>query len=239
MTVVQHLGELRYRLVISVIAFLAGATGIYLNMNTVMAWLTAPLRGKQLYFTGPADGFFVTFEIVVVGGLMLSLPVLIYQVLAFIITGCTKRERKVIFLSIPPALTLFSIGVVFGNRIIFPFSLQFLLGASEGYLNSMLLGTKYFSFLLFVGLAMGLLFQIPIVLLILNRLGLVKSAKLRSARLYGYLGISLIAGVLVPAPDLLTWLAICGPVLVLYELSIWVIYFMEKSKEKKENVNFA
>ncbi|GAB6151328.1 twin-arginine translocase subunit TatC [Desulfosporosinus burensis] len=239
MTVTDHLGELRYRLIISSVALLAGATVIYLNMDKVIMWLTAPLSGKQLYFIGPADGFFTTIQIAVVGGIMVSLPVLIYQAIAFIMPGCTRQERKTIFFAIPPALILFALGAGFGNQVIFPLVLRFFMGVGEGYLNPMLLGVKYFSFLLLLTFAMGMLFEIPLVMMALSRLGLVKSRKLRNTRMYGYIGILLLIGLIVPTPDVLTLVAICAPVLLLYELSIWIIFFMEKNKMKKDNVNYA
>lgn len=239
MTVTAHLGELRYRLIISIVALLAGAAVIYLNMDKVFLWLTAPLSGKQLYFIGPADGFFTTIQIAVVGGIIVTLPVLIYQVIAFIMPGCTRQERKVIFFAIPPALILFALGAGFGKQVIFSLVLRFFMGVGEGYLNPMLLGSKYFSFLLLLTFAMGMFFEIPLIMIGLSRLGLVKSRKLRNTRLYGYVGILLLIGLLVPTPDVLTLAAICAPVLLLYESSIWVIYFMEKNKMKKESVNYA
>ncbi|QNB46774.1 twin-arginine translocase subunit TatC [Thermanaerosceptrum fracticalcis] len=239
MSVVEHLGELRYRLLFSLTAFLIGALLVYLNMDNVIRWLLAPLGGKTLHFTGPADGFFITIQIAVVGGIMLGLPVFVYQVLAFILPGCTPKERRVIFSSIPPAIILFFLGVLFGKQILFPFVLHFFIGIGEAYLNPMLLGSKYFSFLVLLTLAMGLLFQIPLVMVALSRLGVIKSCKLRATRMYGYISIFMAMGIIIPSPDLLTLAGVCLPVILLYESSIWFIYLMEKVKAKKEKINYA
>lgn len=246
MSVFGHLSELRYRLVVSIIAVLTGAIAVYVKMGVVVTWLSAPLGGKQLHFIGPADGFIAIIEIAVVGGVILGWPVLLYQALAFISPGCTDRERKIIFLSLLPGILLFAGGAFFGNQVIFPLVLQFFMAVGEGYLNPMLIGGKYFSFLLLLTLAMGVVFEIPLVMIILSRLGFITSRKLRATRLYGYVAILLALGFVVPTPDLLTLLGIGSPVILLYELSIWIIFLMEtvqrrkeKIQQKKESVNYA
>lgn len=246
MTLVEHLGELRYRIIVSLMAVLAGAIAIYRKMDVVVTWLSAPLGGKRLHFIGPADGFFTVIEIAVVGGIILGWPVLLYQAMAFILPGCTARERKIILLSILPGTILFAGGAYFGSRVIFPGVLQFFMSVGESYLNPMLIGSKYFSFLLLLTLALGVVFEIPLAMIILSRLGLITSKKLRAARIYGYIAILLLMGFFVPTPDLLTLLGICSPVILLYELSIWMIFFMEiiqrkmeKIRRKKEKFNYA
>ncbi len=246
MTVVQHLNELRYRMIVSMIAVLAGAIVVYSKMDAAVTWLSAPLDGKKLHFIGPADGFFTIIEIAAVGGIILGWPVLLYQALAFILPGCTARERKIILLSILPGIFLLAAGGYFGNQVIFPGVLQFFMSIGESYLNPMLIGSKYFSFLLLLTLAMGIVFEIPLVMIVLSRLGLITSKRLRATRIYGYIAILLLMGFFVPTPDLLTLLSICSPVILLYELSIWVIFCMEmvqrrleKKQRKKEEYNYA
>ncbi|WP_169824244.1 twin-arginine translocase subunit TatC [Clostridium formicaceticum] len=239
MSITEHLGELRYRLIFSLTVLLMGALLVYLNMDKMIRWLMVPLDGKILHFTGPADGLFVTVQIAVVGGIILALPVLIYHVLAFIIPGCTRHERKVVFSSIPPAIFLFFLGMLFGKQKLFPVVLQFFLGVGEAYLNPMLLGSKYFSFLVMLTFTMGLFFQIPLIMVALSRLGIIRSTKLRATRMYGYISIFMVVGTLVPSPDFLTLVGICLPVILLYESSIWIIYLMEKVQEKKEKINYA
>lgn len=239
MSIIEHLGELRYRLIFSLMVLLMGALLVYLNMDKVIRWLMVPLDEKILYFTGPADGFFVTVQIAVVGGITLGLPVLIYHVLAFVIPGCTRHERKVVFLSIPLAILLFFLGALFGKQILFPVVLQVFIGIGEAYLNSMLLGSKYFSFLVMLTFAMGLFFQIPLIMVALSRLGIIRSTKLRATRMYGYISIFMMVIIIVPSPNFLTLAGICLPVILLYESSIWVIYLLEKVQEKKEKINYA
>jgi sec-independent protein translocase protein TatC len=245
MTLVEHLGEMRYRIIISLIAVLTGAIAIYLKMAVVVTWLSVPLGGKRLHFIGPADGFFTVILVAVVGGIILGWPVLLYQALAFILPGCTARERKIILLSVLPGTILFVGGVYFGSRIIFPVVLNFFMSIGESYLNPMLIGSKYFSFLLLLTLAMGIVFEMPLVMIILSKLGLITSKKLRARRMYGYIAILMLMGFFVPA-DLLTLLFICSPIILLYELSIWIIFFMENIQRtmdkiwwKKEKVNHA
>lgn len=246
MNVVEHLSELRYRMIVSLATVLVGAAFVYLNMEAVVAWLTTPLGGRVLHFIGPADGFFAVVQIAVVGGVILGWPVLLYQALAFSFPGCTARERRIILLSILPGVLLFAGGAYFGNQVLFPGVLQFFLSTGESYLNPMLIGIKYFSFLLMLTLVMGVVFETPLAMIILTKLGFITSKTLRAKRIYAYTGILLIIGFFVPTPDLFTLLVICSPVIFLFELSIWLIYLMEfiqrkiaKSHQKKEKINYA
>lgn len=230
----NHLYELRYRVIVAIAAVLAGAVIVFYKMKDIYVLLTAPLGGGTLHFIGPADGFITLVEIALVGGVILGWPVLLYQVLAFILPGTQTRERKIILACLVPGVILFTVGVFFGNQVIFPLILKFFLNAGEDYLSPMLIGSKYFSFLLLLTFAMGVVFEIPLVLFLLGHLGFINSNKLRATRMYGYVGILLVVGFFIPTPDIFTLLSVSAPVLVLYESSIWILYLAEKLQHKED-----
>jgi sec-independent protein translocase protein TatC len=218
MSLVDHLGELRDRLVKCVIVIAIGtAIGFYFA-PTVRDFLLQPLPNGQAQVLGPGDGFAIQLRISVVIGIILAMPVLLYQVWAFVAPGLTPIERRTIRPWIPLALFFFALGVVIA-RLVLPYAVQFLLSFTDDKLVANIAAGPYFDFVTTMFLAFGLVMEFPILLVGLSRVGIITSERLRTSRRYVILGIAIFAAVATPGGDLVSPFALGGTMYVLYELT--------------------
>ena len=179
MTLVDHLAELRDRLVkVLIVVILTSLVGFYFA-TPIIGILVAPLPNNQLQFTGLGDAFFINVKIAIVVGIILAMPVILYQVWAFIAPGLTDAERRTVRPWIPIALVFFALGVGIAY-VILPYAVQFLLGFSSQYLNPLITAGPYFDFVTTLFLAFGLIMEFPILLFGLSRVGIVTSERLSS-----------------------------------------------------------
>ena len=162
MTLVGHLGELRRRIVVSVIAVVAGTLAAYFYIDELMRFVTAP-AGK-LYFMSPAEGFFAYLKLAVFAGFMLALPVVLWEAWAFVAPALTSGEKKWAIVMVPGATVLFFTGVAFAYLLVWPAAVKFFLGFGSESLQPMLSLGQYLSFLLSFILPFGIIFDLPLVL---------------------------------------------------------------------------
>lgn len=241
MTVVEHLEELRYRLVISVVAVGVGAIGGWFLFEQAMDLLREPFckavatlpessrppTGCSLIFNGVVEPFMIKLKVVAFLGLGLALPVVLWQFWAFITPGLTKKERRLAVPFVASSVILFLLGGWFAFFTL-PRGLNFLLGfAGEGFV-ALLTASRYVGFVMMLTLAFGLSFEFPLVLIFLGRAGIVTSRQLRDARRYAVLGIALFAAVITPSQDPYTMLMMMAPLWVFYEVAILIIRTMKK-----------
>jgi sec-independent protein translocase protein TatC len=218
MSLVDHLGELRDRLFRCVLAIaVASIIGFYFATD-VRNFLLAPLPNGQAQVLGPGDGFAIQLRISIVIGIILAMPVLLYQVWAFVAPGLTPTERRTVRPWIPLALFFFALGVVIA-RLVLPYAVQFLLGFTDDKLVANIAAGPYFDFVTTMFLAFGLVMEFPILLVGLSRVGIVTSERLRTSRRYVILGIAIFAAVATPGGDLVSPFALGGTMYVLYELT--------------------
>jgi sec-independent protein translocase protein TatC len=241
MTVVEHLEELRHRIVVSVIAVLGGGIlGWFLYqpfMNLVnnpfcdyVNGLPAdrrPPAGCRLVFSGPVDAMLIKLKVVLFLGLFLALPVLLYQLWAFIVPGLTTRERKLSVPFVVASMLLFLLGAVFALFTL-PKGLGFLLGFAGPDVTPLISFPSYVGFVVLVTLAFGVSFEFPILLVFLTMVGVLSSAKLRAWRRWAILGISVFAAVITPSSDPYSMLALMLPMVFFYEASIIIARLMKK-----------
>ena len=222
MTLVDHLGELRNRLVKSVVTIVAlGAIGFW-RAPEIIDVLRTPAGGRDLISLSPGGFFFLYVKIALVTGLLLALPVILYQVWAFISPGLTPDERKVVRPWVPVALFFFALGVAVA-WVVLPFALGFLFSFEQPGLKFYLTIDNYFGFVTTMFLAFGLTMQFPILLYILSRIGIVTSKRLSTSRRYVILGIAVFATVVTPGGDLVSPTVLGLTMYVLFEVSIFVI----------------
>jgi sec-independent protein translocase protein TatC len=222
MTLVDHLGELRNRLVKTAIAIVVlGAIG-FLRAGSIIDVLRGPIGARVLITLSPGGFFFLYVKIALVTGLILGMPVVLYQLWAFISPGLTADERRIIRPWVPVALLFFAIGVAVA-WVVLPFALGFLFGFEQPGLQFALTVDNYFGFISTMFLAFGLTMQFPIVLYILSRIGIVSSQRLSSSRRYVILGIAIFATVVTPGGDLVSPTVLGVTMYILYEVSIVVI----------------
>ncbi len=238
MPFLDHLEELRWRLIYSIIAVVTGAIVVFFFSKEVLDILIRPYQkvGNQpkLIYLEPAGGFMIYMEVAFFGGLIASLPFVFYQLWKFIAPGLYRRERKYILAIIIISTISFIIGMVFAYLIIIPFSLKFLLlGFQTDTLAPNLAINKYLSYVLSMIFVAGLVFELPLISFFLAKLGLISAKFLREKRRYGIVIILTLAAILTP-PDVASQMLLAVPMMVLYEISIWVVSMTVRAKQRKE-----
>ena len=231
MTLVQHLEELRRRLIISAAAVAVGSVAGFLLYRPVLNFLQEPYRQAvsslpetitdKLIVTTPTEPFLAFLKIGLFVGLLLALPVILYQLWRFITPGLTARERRLGIPFVLSSLVLFAAGTLFAFAIV-PRGLAFLFSFGGDNLVPLLTIDRYLSFLFFLVLAFGLSFELPLVLLFLAGIRVISSAQLRSWRRYAILGVTIFAAVATPTQDPYTMLLMAVPIYLLYEGAILV-----------------
>jgi sec-independent protein translocase protein TatC len=235
MSVIQHLEELRTRIMIALGALVVGSIGGWFLYHQVFNLLTNPYcdivktlpkgsrppTGCSLIVNGVLEPFLIRFKVTLFTGLALALPIVLYQLWRFITPGLTKGERKMAIPFVATSVLLFALGGWFAY-ITLPKGLRFLLSFTGGNLVPLLTVSKYVSFVLFMILAFGLSFEFPLVLIFLCLVRVLTSRQLREYRRWAWLGISVFAAVITPSQDPYTMLAMMIPMLVFYEVSILV-----------------
>lgn len=222
MTLVDHLSELRDRLIKVVLAVaVTSAIGFYFT-TPIIGLLVAPLPNQQLQFTGVGDAFFINVKIAIVVGIILAMPVILYQLWAFVAPGLTDDERRVVRPWIPIALVFFAMGVSIAY-VIMPFAVQFLLQFSSQYLNPLITAGPYFDFVTMLFLVFGLIMEFPILLYGLSRVGIVTSKRLSDSRRMAILAIAIFAAAATPGGDLVSPFVLGLTMYVLFEGTIVAI----------------
>jgi len=223
LTFLEHLEELRWRLLKTVSAITAATLLAFVFHRPLVTWLLKPTGSLQLIFTAPAEYFMVTLRVAFFAGLYLSLPVLLYQVIAFIAPGLTAAERRWTLPMLAAAFLLFTSGALFSYFFLLPVGLKFLVGfAPEGIAPMLSIGS-YLSFAASLVFASGLSFELPLVLFFLSLMGIVSSAKLMNFRRYFLIVALVVAAVVTPSPDIFTQGMLALALMALYELSIVLI----------------
>jgi sec-independent protein translocase protein TatC len=223
MSLVDHLAELRNRIIWSALGILIGATiGFYFGPE-IIAFLRAPLPTEQpLVFTSIGDPFAIRIRIAIVVGIILAMPVILWNVWRFIAPGLTSVERRSILPWIPAALFFFGLGVSIAF-IVLPFAAAFLLSFDTPDLQPLLTAREYFDFVSTMFLAFGLLMEFPILLVGLSRVGIVTSERLRRSRRIAVLAIAIFAAAATPGGDLVSPAILGLTLYVLFEGTVVVI----------------
>jgi sec-independent protein translocase protein TatC len=231
MTVVEHLEELRLRLIISAIAIAVGSVVGFVFYQRIFSFLQAPYRdavrslpnriSEDLIATTPTEPFLIFLKIGVFTGFLVALPVVLYQVWRFVTPGLTKRERRLGIPFVFASVALFAGGTVFAFAIL-PRGLSFLFSFGGSNLVPLLTVDRYLSFLIFLILAFGLSFELPLMLIFLAGVRVISSAQMRRWRRYAYLGTAIFAAVATPTQDPYTMLMMWIPLVLLYEGAILV-----------------
>jgi len=228
MTLVDHLSELRNRIFICIATVVAGsAVGFYFS-GQLVSILKGPLpplpngQERPLNFLAPGEAFFIYIKLAMVVGIILAMPVILYQVWRFISPGLTPDERRIARPWVPVALLFFVIGVAVAWFVL-PFAMQFLIGFESADFTYLPTADAYFGFITTLFLAFGLTMEFPIVLVLLSKVGIVTSQRLRSSRRIVILGIAVFAAVVTPGGDLVSPAVLGGVMYLLFELSIRLV----------------
>ncbi len=222
LSVVEHLDELRTRLIVCALAFGAAWALTGWQNHRVLEIVNRPLPdGIEPITLGPAEAFYTTLVNSAYAALLISLPVILYQLYAFLLPAFSPTERKVATPLLMLVPVLFIAGVVFCYFIVLTPALDFLLNFNADEFNTQVRARDYYSFVTLLMLAMGIGFQIPVGVLVACRLGVTSPQALRKNRRYAIVVIAVLAA-LLPTLDPLTLILEMIPLLLLYELSIWL-----------------
>lgn len=224
LSLTEHLEELRTRLIRCFMAVMGGFVVAYIFKERLFNILTRPLirvmkQGDTLIFTGIPEAFFTYLKVSLLAGLMLAAPVIIYQFWMFVAPGLYKHEKRMMLPIVFVSAFFFIGGALFGYFIVFPFGFKFLLGFASETIRPLPSMREYLSFSSKLLLAFGFVFEMPIVITFLARLGLVSVPFLKKNRKYALLIFFAGAALLTP-PDVVTQVMLAFPMMVLYEISI-------------------
>lgn len=234
-----HLEELRKRITFVLIAMGIGFGISYFFSKELFDILMIPLvealpPDTTLIFTGVTEAFITYLKVALVSGVFLSTPVILYQLWAFLAPGLYDNEKKGFFPIILFSTFFFVGGALFGYFVIFPFGFQYFLGFATDFIKPMPSVKEYFSFSIKLLFAFGVVFELPLFILFLSRLGIVTYKQLRSFRKYAILLIFAVAAVITP-PDVLSQIMLGLPMIVLYEVGIIVAKLFGKKKKEVDN----
>jgi sec-independent protein translocase protein TatC len=233
LTLVEHLDELRNRIVVCVAVLGVALALCFWQSHLLLDIASQPLPGdhRELLTFGVTEPFTTTLTVAVYGALILSLPILLYQLYAYVLPAFSDAERRVVLPILLLAPLLFAAGVAFAYFVVMPPAVDFLLGFNDSEFNVQVRARDYYSFFSTMMLAGGLIFQLPLALIALTRLGIVSVEQLRANRRYAYLGIAVLAAAL-PGVDPVSMLIEMVPLLVLYELSILLARAFGRPKDR-------
>ena len=226
---VDHLGELRTRIAISAAALVLATIVAWIFHGEIIGWLNAPLpRGTSQPVTfGVTEPFMTSLKVSLYAGFGLALPVILWQFWSFIAPAVDPAAQRAIAVLVAFAAVLLVLGVAFGYSVALPAAIHFLTGFDDELYNIELRASSYYSFALLTLLSVGLVFQLPIFVLGLVRLGVTSAAKLRRNRRLGYVIVTVVA-VALPGVDPVTTLIELIPLLLLFEGSIWLATLLER-----------
>jgi sec-independent protein translocase protein TatC len=241
-TLVEHLDEFRSRLIVCLLAVVGAFALTYAFRHTIIGWLNAPLPdanpklpGKQPFEVttfSPAEPYTTSFTVAFYAAIGLVIPVIVWQLWAFMAPAIEDKSQRVVMRLVAAATVLLALGMAFAYWVVLPNGIHFLLNFDSDLYNVQLRAKDYYSFAITMIVAVGVIFEMPIFILGLVRLGILSSSTLRKNRRIGF-GIAIIAVVLLPGVDFVSMALQALPILALFEASIWIAAFFEKRWRKQ------
>lgn len=231
MPVLEHLAELRLRLLISAGALLVAAVVSFNYVELIRGLLTSPLEGLQLIYLSPPEAFMANLRLALISGLVLSSPMIIYQLMAFVFPGLLKEEKIFFVAVLFGIIVLFAAGVAFAYIIVFPFTIRFFLQFASVELEPRFTVTEYISFLFSFHLGFGVVFQLPLLTWALGKIGLITSSFLKRNRKVALLVMLVLSAVITP-PDIISQVVMIFPLALLYEIGIIMVLISERKRSK-------
>lgn len=233
MTFLEHLEELRWRIIKSAIGIIIGSVCIGIFINWIMDYIlllpamktSPPLKLQNIK---PFGQFTLYMEVIIVGGIILSIPNIIYQFWKFIEPALKPGENKYIKSIVIFSSVCFLSGIVFAYFVILPSALEFFANFGSTIISNNIAIDEYFSFIISTMLAAGIVFELPMVSFFLSKIGILTPQFMRKYRKHSVIIILLLAGILTPSPDITSMLLLAIPLLILYEISIFICKFSQK-----------
>lgn len=233
MSIWEHLEELRDRALISSGAVAAGILLCFCFAKDLVIFLEKPVSDMGVRFLqlGPGEYFFTTVKVAGYTGILLAAPVVLYEIIAYVLPGLTKNERKVLGPIVLGSSVLFYIGIYFAYLILTPAALKFFVGYADGAVESLWSIDQYFEFVLVLLFSTGLSFQVPVIQLLLGQTGIVSSKQMLSAWKFVIVGSVVAAAVLTPSTDPFTQMLLAIPLMSLYFGGAALVGVVERERE--------
>jgi len=230
----SHLEELRKRLITCAIGVGIGFVVAYIFSERLFQLLIAPLytvmpEGDQLIYTNLPEMFFTYIKVAFITGIMLAAPLIFYELWMFVAPGLYQKEKKYLIPFVVCSTILFVGGGLFGYFVVFPFGFKFFIGFSNEYVKALPSVKQYFSFSIKLLIAFGAVFELPLIIYFLAKMGIVTPEFLKQKRKYAILMTFTLAAILTP-PDVVTQCMMAGPLIILYEIGILVSKLARKKK---------
>ena len=231
MTVLEHLVELRQRLIKAILALIITTFASLLFTRRFLALLTIPMGDNLPQAISPTETIVIYFKIALIGGLVLAMPVLVYQFFSFIVPGLYLHERRYLYIIVPAASFLFALGVAFAYYVMLPAAIPFLLNFMGDIIRQQWSIEKYVSLVTGLLFWVGVIFETPLVIAFLAYLGVVSPDMLWKNFRYAIVIIAIIAAVATPTPDPINMALLMLPLILLYLLSILLALFVYRRRE--------
>ena len=241
LTLIEHLVELRKRVFISLVALIIGSMIAFLFWTDIVELLKRPAQqvndgeGVLLIATQVTELLSTSVKVSLVGGFVLAMPVILYQVVRFVAPGLTTSERRYLFLFIPGALLAFCCGLVFAYYVLTPRALPFLLTFGGGVADPLIRISNLVDVMLRLLFWMGLAFETPVIMYLLAQLGIVSSAMFRRFRKYWVVIAFILGAVITPTFDPLNQTLVAAPLLALYEVGILLAWLAGRGRQRARN----
>ncbi len=237
MSFLDHLEELRWRLIKALIAVVIGTTITFFFVDQIIDILIAPTRHVSremiLQVLTVQGMFMIKWYLAIVGGIILAIPVLTYQMWKFIAPGLYKNEKSAASPVVVFTFISFLIGIVFAYKVIIPFSLNFFTSLGYGDIQTNISINYYFSFIIWLMVGSGIIFEFPILAFILSKVGLITAPGMRKYRRHAVISIMILSAFITP-PDPVSMIVMTVPLIALYEISIYVVRIGSRSKRIPE-----
>jgi len=220
LTVWEHLGELRTRMVRAAIALFVGTAISVVFASRALEVLIAPLGNQVPQTIHPTESFVVYFRLALIGGVAISMPVIVYEAIRFVMPGLLPHEKRYLYFLLPGVTVSFAGGLAFAALIMLPAAINFMQSFLQSIIDNRWTLDNYIAFVTRVMFWMGIVFQTPLLMFFLAKLNLVTSKKLAKFRKYAILVIAIVAAMVTPTPDPVNMMIVMLPLYMLYEVGI-------------------
>ncbi len=236
LTLMEHLGELRKRIIISFIAIIICAFAAYRYIDKIIDIITKPAGELEFIYLSPPELFMAYIKISLILGLIISSPIVLSQIWGFVKPGLKEKEKKYVIIAMFMGTIFLLMGVIFAYYIIVPMTIKFFIGVSVDKITPSFSFANYISFVSSLLLSFGLVFELPLLIILLTQLGLVAPKTLKKYRKFVILVIFIVAAILTP-PDVVSQVLMAIPMVLLYEFSIIVSTMIYRKKKKKQIID--
>jgi sec-independent protein translocase protein TatC len=234
LTLVGHLAELRKRIIYCAILLVISVGICYSYVEIVVKDIIDIAKNVEFVFIAPAELLMAYVKMSVIGGLIISSPFLIFQIWLFVIPGLNKKEKRYILFSLLLGSVFFTAGVIFAYFVVIPTMLVFFMGFQTDAIKPMISFSNYLSFILSTVFTFGIIFELPILMMLLSKFEIIQVSFLKKNRKFIILIIFVLAAILTP-PDIISQIILAGPMILLTEIGILIASLFEKKRKKEEN----